>query len=63
MKKLISLTLSLALVAMLFAGCGGSKQTGVKELTLATSVGAFSSIKNYFDLFDYDIDQLVNVLK
>lgn len=40
-----------------------AKQTGVKELTLATSTGAFSSIKNYFDLFDYDIDQLVNVLK
>jgi zinc/manganese transport system substrate-binding protein len=40
-----------------------AKQTGVKELTLATSVGAFSSIKNYFDLFDYDIDQLVAVLK
>src|SRR5665647_2151792 len=35
-----------------------AKQTGVKELTLATSVGAFSSIKNYFDLFDYDVDQL-----
>jgi len=40
-----------------------AKQTGVKELTLATSVGAFSSIKNYFDLFDYDVDQLVAVLK
>jgi zinc/manganese transport system substrate-binding protein len=40
-----------------------AKQTGVKELTLATSVGAFSNIKNYFDLFDYDIDQLVAVLK
>ena len=40
-----------------------AKQTGVKELTLATSVGAFSSIKNYFDLFDYDIDQLIAVLK
>lgn len=40
-----------------------AKQTGVKELTLATSVGAFSKIKNYFDLFDYDVDQLVNVLK
>jgi zinc/manganese transport system substrate-binding protein len=26
-----------------------AKQTGVKELTLATSVGAFSSIKNYLD--------------
>jgi zinc/manganese transport system substrate-binding protein len=40
-----------------------AKQTGVKELTLATSVGAFSSIKNYFDLFDYDVDQLISVLK
>ncbi len=40
-----------------------AKQTAVKELTLATSVGAFPSIKNYFDLFDYNIDQLVAVLK
>lgn len=40
-----------------------SKQTGAKELTLATSVGAFSSIKNYFDLFDYDITQLTAMLK
>src|SRR5438552_13567354 len=40
-----------------------SKQTGAKELTLATSVGAFSSVKNYFDLFDYDINQLTTVLK
>ncbi len=40
-----------------------AKQTGVKELTLATSVGAFNSIKNYFDLFDYDIDQIVSALK
>ena len=40
-----------------------SKQTGAKELTLATSVGAFDGVKNYFDLFDYDIDQLTAVLK
>ena len=40
-----------------------SKQTGVKVLILATSTGAFSSIKNYFDLFDYDINQLATVLK
>jgi ABC-type Zn uptake system ZnuABC Zn-binding protein ZnuA len=40
-----------------------SKQTGAKELTLATSVGAFPSIKNYFDLFDYDINQLASLLK
>ncbi len=40
-----------------------AKQTGAKELTLATSVGGFDSIKNYFDLFDYDIGQLTPVLK
>jgi zinc/manganese transport system substrate-binding protein len=40
-----------------------AKQTGVKELTLATSVGAFSGIKDYFDLFDYDINQLIPLLK
>ncbi len=39
------------------------KQTGAKELTLATSVGAFDPVKNYFDLFDYNINQLTNVLK
>ena len=40
-----------------------SHQTGAKVLILATSTGAFSNIKNYFDLFDYDIDQLVAALK
>jgi zinc/manganese transport system substrate-binding protein len=40
-----------------------SKQTGARELTLATSVGAFSTIKDYFDLFDYNVNQLVNALK
>jgi ABC-type Zn uptake system ZnuABC Zn-binding protein ZnuA len=40
-----------------------AKQTGVKVLTLATSVGAFDSIKNYFDLFDYNINQLIAALK
>jgi zinc/manganese transport system substrate-binding protein len=40
-----------------------SKQTGVKAITIATSVGAFDSIKNYFDLFDYDVAQLINALK
>jgi zinc/manganese transport system substrate-binding protein len=40
-----------------------AKQTGVKVLTIATSTGAFPSIKNYFDLFDYDIAQLTAVLK
>jgi len=40
-----------------------SKQTGAKELTLATSVGAFNSIKDYFDLFEYNINQLITALK
>lgn len=40
-----------------------SRQTGVKELTLSTMVGGFAPIKNYFDLFDYDINQLTNILK
>ena len=40
-----------------------SKQTGVKTLSIATSVGAFDGINNYFDLFDYDVSQLTSVLK
>jgi len=40
-----------------------AKQTGVKELTMATSVGAFDTIKDYFGLFDYNIDQLTAKLK
>jgi zinc/manganese transport system substrate-binding protein len=40
-----------------------TKQTGSKTLTLATSVGAFPQIKNYYDLFEYNINQLVNALK
>jgi ABC-type Zn uptake system ZnuABC Zn-binding protein ZnuA len=40
-----------------------AKQTGVKVLILATSTGAFPPIKNYFDLFDYDIAQLTAALK
>jgi ABC-type Zn uptake system ZnuABC Zn-binding protein ZnuA len=40
-----------------------SKQTGAKELTLATSVGAFDPVKDYFGLFDYNIDHLTAALK
>jgi ABC-type Zn uptake system ZnuABC Zn-binding protein ZnuA len=40
-----------------------AKQTGVKELTLATCVGAFDTVKDYFSLFDYNIDNLITVLK
>ncbi len=39
-----------------------SKQTGAKTLVLATSVGAFDSIKNYYDLFDYNIRLLSGAL-
>lgn len=40
-----------------------AKQTGVKVLTLATSVKAFDSINNYFDLFDFNIKQLTAALQ
>lgn len=40
-----------------------SKQTGAKTLILATSVGAFDTVKNYFDVFDYNIRLLTSALK
>ncbi|MEP7169473.1 MAG: metal ABC transporter substrate-binding protein [Bacteroidota bacterium] len=40
-----------------------TKQTAAKALVLATSVGAFDQVKNYFDLFDYDINKLIEILK
>lgn len=40
-----------------------TQQTGAKTLVLATSVGAFESIKTYFDLFDYNIRLLTGALK
>jgi ABC-type Zn uptake system ZnuABC Zn-binding protein ZnuA len=40
-----------------------SQQTKAKTVILATSVGAFDSIKDYFDLFDYDTDKLIQGLK
>ena len=36
-----------------------SKQTGAKIIVLGTSVGAFDSIIDYFALFDYNIDKLI----
>jgi len=39
-----------------------SRQTGAKTLVLATSVGAFDSIKTYYDLFDYNIQLLKKAL-
>jgi len=40
-----------------------AKQTGVKVVTMATSTSAFPTVKNYFDVFDYDINQLIGALK
>lgn len=40
-----------------------AQQTGAKGLVLATSVGAFDPVKNYFDVFDYNINLLIANLK
>ena len=40
-----------------------AKQTGAKQLILATSVGAFDKITNYFELFDYNIVQITDAIK
>jgi hypothetical protein len=40
-----------------------SEQTGAKTIILGTSVGAFDGIKDYFGLFDYNIDKLIQGLK
>lgn len=40
-----------------------ARQTGAKVVVLATSVDANVSVKNYFDLFDYDVSQIINALK
>lgn len=40
-----------------------ARQTGAKVVIIATSVGAEPAIKNYFDLFDYNITKLVESLQ
>lgn len=40
-----------------------ARNAGGKVVTLATSVAAFNGIKTYFDLFDYDVAQLVSALQ
>jgi zinc/manganese transport system substrate-binding protein len=40
-----------------------ARKTNGQVVTLATSVGAFESIKNYYDLFDYNIDVLSGAFK
>ena len=40
-----------------------ARNAGGKVVTLATSVAAYENIKTYFDLFDYDVAQLVSALQ
>lgn len=40
-----------------------ARNAGGKVVTLATSVAAYDNIKTYFDLFDYDVAQLVSSLQ
>ena len=39
-----------------------ARNTGGTVVTLATSVGAYPSIKNYIDLFEYNVKQIVSAL-
>jgi zinc/manganese transport system substrate-binding protein len=40
-----------------------ARNSGSKVITLATSVGANDRIKTYYDLFDYDVAQILDALK
>ncbi len=40
-----------------------ARNSGGKVVTLATSVGATPAVKTYFDLFDYNVNQLVSALQ
>lgn len=40
-----------------------ARQTGAKVVILATSVGAEESIKDYFDLFDHNVNALVSAFR
>lgn len=40
-----------------------ARETGAVILTLASSVGAFDEIDTYFDLFDYNVDQLIEAFQ
>ena len=39
-----------------------ARNTGARVVALATSVGANDQIKTYYDLFDYDISQIIEAL-
>ncbi len=40
-----------------------ARNTGSKVVTLATSVGANDKVKTYYDLFDYDVSQIIQALQ
>jgi len=40
-----------------------ARQTGAKVVVLATSVGAEEHIKNYFDLFEYNVNKLLDAFQ
>jgi len=40
-----------------------ARNTGIEIVKLSTMTGGYDSIKNYFDLFDYNINTLVEVLR
>ncbi len=40
-----------------------AKRTGAQVVAIASSVGAYPQIKSYFDLFDYNINALVDAIK
>ncbi len=40
-----------------------ARKVGGKVVTLASSVGAFKEVKDYFDLFDYNVNRLVEAFR
>ena len=40
-----------------------AKDTGAKLLVLPASTGGSPQARDYFDLFDYDVSQIVNALQ
>ena len=40
-----------------------ARKVGGKVVTLASSVGAFKEVKDYFDLFDYNVDRLIEAFR
>jgi zinc/manganese transport system substrate-binding protein len=40
-----------------------ARKVGGKVVTLASSVGAFKEVKTYFDLFDYNVDRLIEAFR